>query len=122
MGITYVKATIKNPQRPSQSVEKEFLVDSGAYYTVMPGSELKKIGIKPHRKQEFVLADGTKLEREIGDAIFEFEGIRGAAPIIFGKKGDKHLLGAITLEALGLILDPFQRKLHPMKLEKKICF
>ena len=116
MGITYVKAKIVNPQFPKKQVEQEFLVDSGATYSVMPKQELLKIGIKPHRKQEFFLADGTKIIREIGDAIFEFEGLKGAAPIIFGEKGDSHLLGVFTLESLGLILDPFQRKLKPMKL------
>lgn len=116
MGITFVKATVKNPQNPKKILEKEFLVDSGAIYTVVPKDELLKIGIKPHRKQEFTLADGTKVEREVGDAIFEFEGIRGAAPIVFGKRGDFPLLGTFTLEALGLILDPFQRKLKPAKL------
>lgn len=116
MGITYIKATIRNPEKPTRSVEEEFLVDSGAYFTVLPEAELKKIGIKPHRKQEFMLADGTKLERELGDAIFEYAGVKGAAPIIFGKKGDQKLFGAITLEVLGLVLDPFQRKLRPMKL------
>jgi hypothetical protein len=30
--------------------------------------------------------------------------------------GDEPLLEATTLESLGLVLDPFQRKLHPMKL------
>ncbi len=116
MGITFVKARLLNPQNPAKTVEKEFLVDSGAVYSVVPKADLLKLGIKPHRKQEFVLADGSKIEREIGDAIFEFEGLRGAAPVVFGKKGDSHLLGVFTLESLGLILDPFQRKLRPMKL------
>lgn len=114
--MTVVKTIIKNPENQSISIEEDFLVDSGAVYSVVPGDKLRKLGMKPHRKQNFVLADGTKISREIGDAIFEIEGLRGAAPIIFGKKGDSLLLGAFTLEALGLILDPFKRKLRPMKL------
>ncbi len=117
MGITFVKARLRNPQYPSKSLVEEFLVDSGTLYSVLPREDLLGLGLKPHRKQEFVLADGTKVTRDVGDAIFEFEGIRGAAPIIFGEKGDSHLLGTFTLEALGLILDPFQRKLKPMKLQ-----
>jgi hypothetical protein len=31
---------------------------------------------------------------------------RGASPVIFGERGDSTLLGAVTLEALGVILDP----------------
>lgn len=115
MGMTTVKTIIKNPEDPKRILEDDFLVDSGAIYSVVPSKELKKIGISPHRKQEFTLADGTKVEREVGDAIFELEGIQGAAPVIFGKQGDSLLLGVFTLEALGLILDPFQRKIKPMK-------
>ena len=116
MGLTFVKVIIKNPQDPSKMVEEDFLVDSGALFTVVPSEQLAKIGIKSHRTQEFTLADGTKVKRDVGDAIFEYEGIRGACPVVFGKKGDSQLLGAFTLEALGLILDPFKRKLKPMRM------
>ncbi len=116
MGLTNIKATIKNPERPAQQTVAEFLVDSGATYSVVPNKTLAKLGIKPHRTVEFALADGTKVSREVGDAIFEFEGVRGAAPVVFGHRGDTNLLGVFTLEALGLVLDPFQRKLRPMRL------
>ncbi|OGC59510.1 hypothetical protein A3A70_01340 [candidate division WWE3 bacterium RIFCSPLOWO2_01_FULL_42_11] len=116
MGITFIKATIRNPQDPKRMLEEKFLVDNGATYSLVLANKLKKLGIKPHRKQEFVLADGTKVTREIGDAIFEFQGVRAAAPIVFGVKGDEPLFGAFSLKALGLVLDPFQRKIHPAKL------
>jgi hypothetical protein len=38
-----------------------------------------------------------------------------ASPVIFGEEGDKPLLGAITLESIGLVLDPFKRRLIPMQ-------
>ena len=116
MGITFVKATIKNPQKPTKEKEIEFLVDSGAIFSVVDGKLLEKLGIKPHREQEFTLADGTKVKRKVGDAIFQIVGIQGAAPVIFGQRGDSQLLGVFTLEALGFVLDPFKRKLRPMKL------
>ncbi len=116
MGVTFVNVTVKNPEKPTKSLEKKFLVDGGATYSVVPGDDLKRLGIKPHRKQTFLLADGTTMDREIGDAIFEIDGMRAVAPVVFGKKGDSLLLGVMTLEAIGLILDPFQRTLKPMKL------
>ena len=70
----------------------------------------------PHRRKSFFLADGTAIERRIGDAYFEYGGIGGAAPVIFGEKGDQNLLGATTLEALELVLDPFKRELRPMTM------
>ena len=41
---------------------------------------------------------------------------RGGAPVIFGEPGDEPLLGATTLESLGLVLDPFKRRLIPMRM------
>ena len=49
-----------------------------------------------------------------GDLYVEYSGIGGPAPVIFGEKGDSNLLGASTLEALELILDPFKCELRPM--------
>jgi hypothetical protein len=40
----------------------------------------------------------------------------GDADVIFGEEGDARLLGALSLEALGLALDPIKRDLEPMQL------
>lgn len=112
MGMTQVKLKVKNPKNPSKAFEGKFLVDSGATYTVVPEDILKKLGIKPQGKEEFSLADGRHIAREVGNALYEFQGIERAAPVLFGEKGDSLLLGAFTLEALGLTLDPFKRKLY----------
>ena len=66
----------------------------------------------PEGKEEFSLADGRHISRKVGNALYEYEGIQRAAPILFGEKGDSALLGVFTLEALGLTLDPFKRKLY----------
>jgi predicted aspartyl protease len=64
----------------------------------------------------FSLADGTSIKRRISSAYFEYEGEGGPAPIIYGEEGDAALLGSTTLEAIGLVLNPFTRKLHPMRM------
>lgn len=38
------------------------------------------------------------------------------APVIIGEEGDEPVLGATTLESLGLILNPFKRELYPMRM------
>jgi hypothetical protein len=38
------------------------------------------------------------------------------ADVIFGEEGDSVLLGAFTLEALGLSLDPLRRDLKPLPM------
>jgi predicted aspartyl protease len=92
------------------------LVDSGAISAVVPADVLRKIGVRPHGRESFSLADGSSVERDVGSAFFELGDKRGAAPVIFGEPGDSSLLGAIALEALGLMLDPLKREIRPMKL------
>ncbi|WP_211230053.1 hypothetical protein [Desulfovirgula thermocuniculi] len=36
-------------------------------------------------------------------------------PVILGEPGDEALLGVVTLEILGLVLNPFNRTLQPMR-------
>jgi hypothetical protein len=36
--------------------------------------------------------------------------------VIFGEKDDSVLLGTVSLEALGLILDPLKRQLRPLPM------
>ncbi len=65
---------------------------------------------------KFVLADGTKINRELGDAYFEYQGEGGAAPVIFGEDGDQPLLGVTALESIGLVYNPYKRELYPMRM------
>ncbi|MGD2108007.1 MAG: aspartyl protease [Phycisphaerae bacterium] len=116
MGVTTVKVKVKKTRDAKRSREVEFLVESGAVYSVVSADELKELGRKPYREKDFFLADGSKVTRKIGDAYFEYRGIGGAAPVIFGEKQDRNLLGVTTLEALELVLDPFRRELRPMTM------
>jgi hypothetical protein len=66
---------------------------------VVPAGILKKLGIAPVAKEVFTLANGDKIRRKKGIALFRFQGRVGGADVIFGEKGDSVLLGAFTLEA-----------------------
>jgi len=116
MGLTHVNARIANPARPSRTVSVQLLVDSGAVYSVVPGSILRRLGIRPHSSRTFILADGTSITRRVGDATFLLDGYRAASPVIFGEKDDSALLGTVSLESLGFILDPMKRVLRPLPM------
>lgn len=116
MGLTNQELTVKETRRARRKAAVNFLIDSGAVYSLVPGATLKKLGIRPYREVNFSLADGTTIMRRVGDAYFELRGDGGAAPVIFGEEGDEPLLGATTLESIGLILDPFKRRLIPMRM------
>ena len=115
MGFTFIKIVVKKSYESEKSMNERLLVDSGAIYTVVPSKDLKKLGIIPHSEEEFDLADGEVIKRKVGDAYFEYRGKKGSAPIVFGEEGDSKLLGILTLEALGFILDPLKREIKPLR-------
>ena len=115
MGLTNI-ATIIADLTGKKKVSGNFLVDTGAAYTVVPKEMVGKLNLKPDRIQEFSLADGTIVSRKLGSAVIEIDGKKAASTVVLGEKDDSPLLGVITLENMGLMVDPFSRKLRPMKL------
>ncbi|HEY2943605.1 MAG TPA: aspartyl protease family protein [Vicinamibacteria bacterium] len=116
MALTHISVRIANPARPKRLAHVKFLVDSGAIYSVVPARTLDRLGVKPHSRRTFVLADGSEVSRRMGDALFRLNGRQGASPVMFGEKGDSVLLGAVTLESLGVLLDPLRRELRPLPM------
>ncbi|MEO6720979.1 MAG: aspartyl protease family protein [Ferruginibacter sp.] len=116
MGITNAILKVKEHRKSTKVAEVNFLIDSGAVYSLVPGNILDQLDIDPYKEMTFSLADGTKLNRKVCSAYFEFEGEGGPAPVVYGEEGDEPLLGATTLESLGLVLNPFTRTLHPMRM------
>jgi clan AA aspartic protease len=114
MVTTYVKAVVTGPT--GKKVMVRFLVDSGASYTLLPETVWKRLGLKPKRAELFALADGTTIERQVSEAHIALATADGHTPVILGENGDHPLLGVVTLENLGLVLNPFSRKLQPMRL------
>ena len=116
MGITSLVIDVANPALPDVTEQLEFMVDSGAMYSVVPEPVLARLGIRPLKRENFRLADGRTIVRRKGVALFRFQEFVGGSDVIFGEEGDATLLGALTLEALGLSLDPIRRELKPMTL------
>jgi clan AA aspartic protease len=116
MGLNVLEVEVGNPANPQTTEKIEFLIDSGAIYSVVPTPILEKLGIEPLCTQEFRLADGSKIVRKKGVAVFKYGDRIGGADVIFGEEGDSVLLGAFSLEALGLALDPLRRVMKPLPM------
>jgi clan AA aspartic protease len=114
LGITYIEGKVKGPVGKEEQVR--FLVDSGATYSLLPESVWRTIGLTPKREYEFTLADGTIIKRKVSECYISLPQGEGHAPVILGEAGDEALLGVVTLEVLGLVLDPFKRTLRPMHM------
>ncbi len=113
MGFTRVRFTISHPIDLGRSAEVELLVDTGALNSFVPRPILEDLGIPSYTRRAFRLANGHTLERDVGLAIFRWNGHEGGAPVVFAEPGDDPLLGVTALETMALAVDPTTHTLKP---------
>lgn len=115
VGVTYVDGTVSGPK--GESVSVKFLVDSGAKYSLLPYKVWTSLGLEAKKTQGFQLADGSVIHRGMSECHVAFEFGDGHTPVILGDPDDAvPLLGVITLEQFGLMLDPVSRSLRKERL------
>jgi putrescine---pyruvate transaminase len=113
MGVFSVAIEVGNAQ--SDRFERvEAVVDTGASYTQLPVSTLRRLGVQPHTKHMFVMADGRRAESDIGRAWIRIEGRTEMTIVVFAEEGTQPLIGAVTLEEFGLGVDPIGKRLIPV--------
>jgi predicted aspartyl protease len=116
MGVTYVQARLRRPDGRGPTRNVRFLVDSGVIYSVLPEEIWRGLRLRAERQVEFTLADGTPIERSVSECRFEIRGEAATSPVVLGEQHDGALLGAVTLETLGLMLNPLTREILPMRM------
>lgn len=79
----------------------------GSHGTV-PGSDRCRA-----RTQSFIVADGRRLERDIGYALVRAAGAEAPDLVVFAEPGDLVLLGVHSLAGLNLRVDPVRKELIP---------
>ena len=94
----------------------EATVDTGAAYTTLPAPLLRELGVVPIGKRRLLLADGRRIEMEIGRAWVTIDGESEVTVVVFGGDNASPLLGAYTLEGLGLAVEPLEQRLIPTHL------
>jgi aspartyl protease family protein len=113
MGFVKTKVRISNPANDLKRTEIELLVDTGATFTLIPGTVLREIGAETDTRFRLKMADGKFIEREGATIYAEVEGKGYKVPVIVGQEDDVPVLGVTTLEILGLEVDPIAEKLRP---------
>ncbi len=116
MGVTYVHAKLRRPDGRGSTRNVRFLVDSGAIYSVLPEETWRAMRLRPERQVEFTLADGTAIQRGVSECRFEIWGKAATSPVVLGEEHDGALLGVVTLETLGFMLNPSTREILPMRM------
>jgi aspartyl protease family protein len=115
MALTHVSGRVSRAGQRRRPVAVRFLVDTGAVYTVLPENVWRALRLKGDRVAEFTLADGTTIRRDVSECRVQVEGHIATSPVVLGGPDDAPL-GAVTLETLGLMVNPLTRELLPMRL------
>ena len=113
MSLFKSKLAVWNPASPSRVEEVELLVDTGASYSWFSRQRVEALGIRPTGRMQFRTVDDRMLERKVAPVFIPSDGHVGGDTIMVAESGDAEVLGAHTLESLGLAADPVQKKLIP---------
>jgi len=114
LGLTHVAVTIKN-LNSKESYIADFLVDTGAWHSMAPASELKRIGIKPRGSRSYELANGEFVEFQFGAAEISFLGEMTVTEILFGPDNTGPILGCLALESAGYLVDPKNQRIKKLE-------
>ncbi len=111
MGATHVTVTVKNPAARDRVWQGEFLVDTGAIESLVPRQYLEAIGVEPIGSRTYEMADGRRLQLDIGGAELEFMGETVIGTVVFLDDDVEPLLGLTALESAGIEVDPRNQQL-----------
>jgi predicted aspartyl protease len=89
-------------------------VDTGALYTAVPASLLRRLNVSPLGRRTFLLAEGRTTDRDIGHAWVRVDGQAIITIVVFDEDRAPALLGSYTLEGLTLQVDPAHQRLVPV--------
>jgi clan AA aspartic protease len=119
MGIFSVRIEVGDPQGVTfEAVDA--LVDTGSTNTAVPGSVLQRLGVIPQYKDQFELADNSLIELDVGRTWVKVNGRQEFTQVVFAEEGTEPLLGMITLEEMGLGVDPIRQELVPVRKKRKL--
>lgn len=111
MGATHVTVTVKNPAARDRVWQGEFLVDTGAIESLIPRRHLEAIGVEPIGSRTYEMADGRRLQLDIGLAELEFVDETVGTTVVFIDDDVEPLLGLTALESAGIEVDPRNQQL-----------
>ena len=102
-----VKMNICNTQEPTRYTgDIEAIVDSGSFNTWIPKERVQAIGVQELGFKRFRTIGGEIVERPYGAGVCTVDGARGVSEVVFGEASDATVLGTLTMEELGIKIDP----------------
>jgi predicted aspartyl protease len=114
MGHIWVEARLVNPISGVE-LKALALVDTGATYTVVPWSVYEKLNLVIVGKKIVETAKGpTELDESF--LVIEIKGKRAVTPVLISRDLKDVVVGVLTLEALGLAVDPTTGELKESRI------
>jgi len=123
MGHVWVEARLVNPISGVE-LKTLALVDTGATYTVVPWSVYEELNLVIVGKKIVETAKGPT-ETDESFLVIEIKGKRAVTPVLISRDLKDVVVGVLTLEALGLAVDPTTGELKESRillLIAKECF
>ena len=115
MSTFAVEATLIHPEHRERTVTVEFLVDTGAFYSLLPAEIVERLGLDAEEDVEGVLASGKPVVSKLGEVRIRLDNRERTTTFLAGPPGYSPLLGALTLEQFGLAADPRHQRLVPAR-------
>ena len=91
----------------------EAFVDTGAAFSWISRSRLERLGVTSKRRMPFRTIEGRVLERDLAEVYVASDGYSAPDVVVMAEPGEMEVLGAHSIEGLGLAADPVQKKLVP---------
>jgi predicted aspartyl protease len=113
MGTFTTKFKVWNPSKPESAQELEALVDTGAAFSWISRARLESLGLNPSRRMSFRTIDGRVMERDMTAIYIASAGYSAPDMVVMAEPGEMEVLGAHSIEGLGLAADPVQKRLTP---------
>ena len=87
------------------------LVGTDASYSLFPRSMLERLGIERRFVLPFEQADGSVIQRDVGQAILVINNAESSMRVIFGDDNADSLIGSNALQEFLLLADPVGEQL-----------
>lgn len=114
MGLIMTTLRLKNAVTPTEGIEVEAKVDTGATMLVIPGSVAERLKLPHLRKQSVKYANETTEEKEVVWGVeLEICGRKGVFSAIVEPDKQYALVGAVVMEELDLLADPRAQSVYP---------
>jgi clan AA aspartic protease len=111
VGTTHVTVTVTNPAARDRAWQGEFLVHTGAIDSLVPRRHLEAIGVEPIGSRTYEMADGRRMQFDIGLAELELMNETVGGTVVFVDDDVEPLLGLTALESAGIEVDPRNQQL-----------